>query len=228
MASNMPKVSQGPPKYAVGEIPAFHGPTKPRALIERVVGIYTFDSDEPGDLPFTKGDVIEILGLANEHWYKGRLDTREGIIPANYVEILPVPTVAELKLAKITEVRALFDYSPPSNRVLSEISFKKYEIIGEIRPDPTRNTRSECLIGRNALGRFGNFPLKYVATESQYQEYVFGRKNYEHGDSGAQREQTSPTDMPTPSAAAGNHAQEKAKSKGRIHTLKKFALSTWL
>jgi hypothetical protein len=55
-------------------------------------------------------------------------------------------------------------------------------------------------------------------------EYVFERKNYQHGDPGAQREQTSSTDMPTPSAAAENHAQEKPESKGFIHTMKKFAL----
>jgi hypothetical protein len=222
MASNMPKVSQGPPKYAVGEIPPFHTPVEPRAPRppERAVGIYTFDSDEPGDLPFTKGDVIEILGLANKHWYKGRLDAREGIIPSNYVEVLPVPTTAELELAKITEVRALFDYSPLSSSSFG-LSFQKYEIIRLMRP---YGPSSEFIIGQNALGRTGSFPLKYVSTESQYQEYVFKRKNYQHGDSGAQREQTLPTDMPTPSAAAGNHAQEKAGSKGLIHALKKFTL----
>jgi hypothetical protein len=216
IASNMPKVSPAPSKYEVGDIE----PEAPRPT-ERVVAIYTFDSDEPGDLPFTKGDVIEILSVANEHWYKGRLDTREGIIPANYVEVLPVPTTAELKLAKITEVRALFDSSPASSSFF-QLSFKKYEVIRLISP---HRTSSELFYGQNSLGQRGIFPLKYVATESQYQEYVFERKNYQHGNSGAQREQTSPTDMPMPSAAAGNHAQEKAGPKGFTHTLNnKFTL----
>jgi hypothetical protein len=168
MPSNMPKV----PKYPVRHILPLHTPIEPRPPrpprpSERAVGIYTFDSDEPGDLPFTKGDVIEILSLANEHWYKGRLDTREGIIPANYVEVLPVPIVAELWPAKISKVRALFDYSPPSSSF--GLSFKKYEIIRLIRP---HDTSSELFIGRITLGRTGIFPLKYVATESQYQELV--------------------------------------------------------
>jgi hypothetical protein len=176
MASNMPKVSPAPSKYAVGDM-------EPEALrpTERVVAIYTFDSDEPGDLPFTRGDVIEILGLANEHWYKGRLDTREGILPAIYVEALPVPTTVELSQAKITEVRALFDYSPASTSAI-QLSFKKYEIIRLIRP---LYTLPEAWYAENTLGRQGEIPLKYVATESQFQKYVVDRKTYQHGKSGA-------------------------------------------
>jgi hypothetical protein len=172
MASNMPKVSQSPPKYAVEDIT---GPEAPRPT-ERVVAIYTFDSDVPGDLSFTKGDVIEILSLANEHWYKGRLDTREGILPANYVEVLPVPTTVELEQLSITEVRALFDYGPalPSSNYFSvQLPFKKYEIIKLIRP---LDTLPEAWYGENALGRQGKVLLKYVATESQYQKYVFERR----------------------------------------------------
>jgi hypothetical protein len=270
----MPKASQSPPKYAVEDIT---GPEVPRPT-ERVVAIYTFDSNEPGDLTFTKGDVIEILSLANEHWYKGRLDKREGILPANYVEVLPVLTTAELDQANITKVRALFNYDLDLHSF--QLPLKKYEILKLIRP---LGLLPEAWYAENALGRQGGVLLKHVATESQYQKYVFERLKtkpveghtiertaphaglrekfkallgdqpfdmvkYQEKVNGTASEQlqeqwenytrslqerTPPTGLPTSSAAAENHAQEKeakkatpkgenAKSKGFIHSLKKF------
>lgn len=44
------------------------------------------DHFQADDLQFDAGDVIEIVEELNADWYKGRLDGREGLLPASYVE----------------------------------------------------------------------------------------------------------------------------------------------
>lgn len=60
-------------------------PSTPKA-----VALYTFSGEEYGDLPFRKGDVITILKKSNsqDDWWTGRVSGREGIFPANYVELV--------------------------------------------------------------------------------------------------------------------------------------------
>jgi hypothetical protein len=41
---------------------------------------------DPDDLKFDAGDVIEIVEELNADWYKGRFNGREGLVPSSYVE----------------------------------------------------------------------------------------------------------------------------------------------
>ncbi|CAR29110.1 ZYRO0G00792p [Zygosaccharomyces rouxii] len=56
----------------------------------KAVALYTFSGEEYGDLPFRKGDVITILKKSDsqDDWWTGRVGGREGIFPANYVELV--------------------------------------------------------------------------------------------------------------------------------------------
>ncbi|GAV55400.1 hypothetical protein ZYGR_0AV00310 [Zygosaccharomyces rouxii] len=56
----------------------------------KAVALYTFSGEEYGDLPFRKGDVITILKKSDsqDDWWTGRVNGREGIFPANYVELV--------------------------------------------------------------------------------------------------------------------------------------------
>ncbi|CDH12286.1 uncharacterized protein ZBAI_04072 [Zygosaccharomyces bailii ISA1307] len=56
----------------------------------KAVALYTFSGEEYGDLPFRKGDVITILKKSDsqDDWWTGRVNEREGIFPANYVELV--------------------------------------------------------------------------------------------------------------------------------------------
>jgi hypothetical protein len=48
-------------------------------------------SQDPEDLQFSKGDVIEIVEEVNADWYRGRLNGKQGLVPSAYVEnIAPV------------------------------------------------------------------------------------------------------------------------------------------
>ncbi|CCF57430.1 hypothetical protein KAFR_0C04400 [Kazachstania africana CBS 2517] len=56
----------------------------------KAVALYSFAGEESGDLPFRKGDVITILKKSESQndWWTGRVNGREGIFPANYVELV--------------------------------------------------------------------------------------------------------------------------------------------
>jgi hypothetical protein len=63
--------------------PAFPEPQESSLPRARAIWAYNGDAD---DLQFDAGDVIEIVEELNADWYKGRLDGREGLLPASYVE----------------------------------------------------------------------------------------------------------------------------------------------
>ena len=56
----------------------------------KAVALYSFKGEEAGDLPFRKGDVIAILKKSDsqDDWWTGRVNGKEGIFPANYVELV--------------------------------------------------------------------------------------------------------------------------------------------
>ncbi|KAJ3549286.1 hypothetical protein NMY22_g938 [Coprinellus aureogranulatus] len=58
--------------------------------IGRAIALYRFEGQESGDLSFEKGDVITILKKSNstDDWWTGKLSGREGIFPANFVEVV--------------------------------------------------------------------------------------------------------------------------------------------
>jgi len=58
--------------------------------VVHAVAQFDFKAVEDGDLSFKKGDVIAIIQKSDntEDWWTGRIDNREGIFPANFVEVI--------------------------------------------------------------------------------------------------------------------------------------------
>lgn len=56
----------------------------------RAVAKFKFEGEESGDLSFKKGDIITIVKKTDttNDWWTGSIDGREGIFPANYVELV--------------------------------------------------------------------------------------------------------------------------------------------
>lgn len=55
-----------------------------------VVGLYDFESTDPEDLPFKKGDRIEIVEKQEEQWWTGKNSLgRVGHIPVPYIKLVP-------------------------------------------------------------------------------------------------------------------------------------------
>ncbi|KAM3419017.1 hypothetical protein BST61_g4972 [Cercospora zeina] len=56
----------------------------------QAIAKFTFEADQPGDLGFKKGEVIDIVKRTESEadWWTGRIGDREGIFPSNYVEVV--------------------------------------------------------------------------------------------------------------------------------------------
>ncbi|KAI9826558.1 MAG: hypothetical protein M1832_006154 [Thelocarpon impressellum] len=71
------------PKFGYGDKKDKLGPNQ-------AIALFAFDADQPGDLGFKKGDIIDILKKtesAND-WWTGRIGEKEGIFPSNYVDVI--------------------------------------------------------------------------------------------------------------------------------------------
>lgn len=87
------KLSSGNPTTPSGSstaAAASHSPRIGSSGAPKAVALYSFAGEEPGDLPFRKGDVITILKKSESQndWWTGRVNGVEGIFPANYVELV--------------------------------------------------------------------------------------------------------------------------------------------
>lgn len=82
------KISQSD-NYSRSEKPSFVS-GRQASSTPKAVALYSFTGEESGDLPFKKGDVITILkkSESQDDWWTGRISSREGIFPANYVELV--------------------------------------------------------------------------------------------------------------------------------------------
>lgn len=54
------------------------------SLPARVEAMYDFDGQEPEDLPFKTGEIIQVTGREDEMWWRGTLGGRSGIFPSTY------------------------------------------------------------------------------------------------------------------------------------------------
>ncbi|XP_034046867.1 GRB2-related adapter protein 2a [Thalassophryne amazonica] len=59
-------------------------PQPERAPTIQVKALYDFTAEEGDELGFCAGDVIEVLDHSDMSWWKGRLQGKSGLFPANY------------------------------------------------------------------------------------------------------------------------------------------------
>ncbi|KAI9139724.1 hypothetical protein BKA69DRAFT_1126287 [Paraphysoderma sedebokerense] len=64
-------------------------PPLPPKKLTTAVALYDFAGQQDGDLSFSKGDLITVTkkGDGSDEWWMGRLHGKEGMFPANYVEL---------------------------------------------------------------------------------------------------------------------------------------------
>ncbi|KAF7339974.1 DUF500-domain-containing protein [Mycena venus] len=70
--------------------PELARPLQPHEGVARVIAMYDFKAAQPGDLSFSKGDVIVVTkrSESTDDWWTGTLDGRKGIFPANFTEVV--------------------------------------------------------------------------------------------------------------------------------------------
>jgi len=54
--------------------------------------LYNYDGKEPGDLKFSKGDIIILRRQVDENWFHGEMGGVHGFFPTNFVQVIkPLP-----------------------------------------------------------------------------------------------------------------------------------------
>jgi signal transducing adaptor molecule len=86
----------------------------------RVRALYDFAPTEPGELAFSRGEIIRVLDSVYEHWWRGEVRGETGIFPVNYVEVLPDPSPAELQREAEMEAR-IFSQAADIDRLLNKL-----------------------------------------------------------------------------------------------------------
>ncbi|ORX60580.1 DUF500-domain-containing protein [Hesseltinella vesiculosa] len=99
---NAQAASPPPPAYAAAPAPHSYGvetkrapppppvSRKPRLAQQPTArAIYTFAGEQNGDLSFNENDIITIVEKSDsqDDWWTGRIGSRQGVFPANYVEM---------------------------------------------------------------------------------------------------------------------------------------------
>ena len=55
--------------------------------------LHDFSGEQEGDLPFLKGDLIQLVSWGKGGWLMGQLGEKEGMFPASYVDVIrPLPS----------------------------------------------------------------------------------------------------------------------------------------
>nr|XP_020849757.1 SH3 domain-containing protein 19 isoform X2 [Phascolarctos cinereus] len=119
--------------------------------------LHDFTAETNEDLPFKKGDRILITEHLDSDWYRGRLNSTEGIFPAVFVQPC-LGSIAEAKLIsasgrKKEKAKALYDFHGENE---DELSFKAGDIITELE-----SVDEDWMSGERA-GKSGIFPKNYI------------------------------------------------------------------
>nr|XP_055185408.1 E3 ubiquitin-protein ligase SH3RF3 [Nyctereutes procyonoides] len=113
--------------------------------------LYSYEGKEPGDLKFSKGDVIILRRKVDEHWYHGELHGAHGFLPASYIQcVRPLPQTPP-------QGKALYDFEMKDRDQDKDcLTFTKDEILTVIRR--VDDNWAEGMLG----DKIGIFPLLYV------------------------------------------------------------------
>ncbi|KAJ8251823.1 hypothetical protein GJAV_G00225810 [Gymnothorax javanicus] len=94
-SSNLEFQAPPPPPDMIGDFddimpplppPVDYDSQAPPNFSEKVVALYSYNSGNPGDLVFEKGDIVYVTKRNEDGWCEGILNGVEGFFPGNYVE----------------------------------------------------------------------------------------------------------------------------------------------
>ncbi|NWZ01101.1 SH319 protein, partial [Loxia curvirostra] len=124
-------------------------PQSNRRSLEWCEALHDFTAETKDDLSFRKGDYIQILEQVDLEWYRGRLNGKEGIFPAVFVQ----PCSGTPGGGKKGRAKALYDFHGENE---DELSFKAGDMITELE------SVDEDWMSGEILGKSGIFPRNFV------------------------------------------------------------------
>ncbi|KAM4674794.1 SH3 domain-containing protein 19 [Amazona ochrocephala] len=129
-------------------------PQNNRRSVQWCEALHDFTAETKDDLSFKKGDYIQILEQVDPEWYRGRLNEKEGIFPAVFVQICSARVELSQSVGgKKGKAKALYDFHGENE---DELSFKAGEIITELEPV------DEDWMNGEIQGKSGMFPKNFV------------------------------------------------------------------
>ncbi|XP_029596764.1 intersectin-1 isoform X3 [Salmo trutta] len=84
----MPSAGRGQEQGSDGGPPGPWGPsTQHMTAVCQVIGMYDYMAQNDDELPFGKGQIINVLSREDPDWWKGELNGSVGLFPSNYVKL---------------------------------------------------------------------------------------------------------------------------------------------
>uniref|UniRef100_A0A8D0DDY8 E3 ubiquitin-protein ligase SH3RF1 n=1 Tax=Sander lucioperca TaxID=283035 RepID=A0A8D0DDY8_SANLU len=136
--------------------------------------LYNYDGKEPGDLKFSKGDVIILRRQVDENWYHGEMGGVHGFFPTNFVQVIkPLPQPPP-------QCKALYDFELKDKEADKDcLPFSKDDILTVIRR--VDENWAEGMLG----DKIGIFPISYVEFNSAARQLIeLDKPSDSSGDSG--------------------------------------------
>ncbi|XP_077391377.1 E3 ubiquitin-protein ligase SH3RF1 [Festucalex cinctus] len=136
--------------------------------------LYNYDGKEPGDLKFSKGDVIILRRQVDENWYHGEMGGVHGFFPTNFVQVIkPLPQPPP-------QCKALYDFELKDKEADKDcLPFAKDDILTVIRR--VDENWAEGMLG----DKIGIFPISYVEFNSAARQLIESDKPSDpNGESG--------------------------------------------
>ncbi|KAI4806097.1 hypothetical protein KUCAC02_010681 [Chaenocephalus aceratus] len=117
--------------------------------------LYSYEGKEPGDLQFSKGDIIILRRKVDDNWYHGELNSCHGFLPASYIQLLrPLSQTPP-------QGKALYDFEVKDKDQDKDcLAFSKDEVLTVIRR--VDENWAEGMLG----DKIGIFPILYVEDAS--------------------------------------------------------------
>nr|XP_043900101.1 E3 ubiquitin-protein ligase SH3RF1 [Solea senegalensis]XP_043900102.1 E3 ubiquitin-protein ligase SH3RF1 [Solea senegalensis] len=173
--------------------------------------LYNYDGKEPGDLKFTKGDIIILRRQVDENWFHGEMGGVHGFFPTNFVQVLkPLPQPPP-------QCKALYDFELKDKEADKDcLPFSKDDILTVIRR--VDENWAEGMLG----DKIGIFPISYVEFNSAARQLIeLDKPSDSGGDSG---EGASSSSSSGPQSNGAQRAGEKKNSKKR-HSFTSLTMS---
>ncbi|TDL16485.1 SH3-domain-containing protein [Rickenella mellea] len=74
-------------------------PAPPQTRTVQARALWAYAGDGAGDLTLAVDDIVEIVEETNADWWTGRIGSRQGLFPSNYVEKISAPVVQTRSIA---------------------------------------------------------------------------------------------------------------------------------
>ncbi|XP_019521058.1 PREDICTED: E3 ubiquitin-protein ligase SH3RF1 isoform X2 [Hipposideros armiger] len=161
--------------------------------------LYNYEGKEPGDLKFSKGDIIILRRQVDENWYHGEVNGIHGFFPTNFVQIIkPLPQPPP-------QCKALYDFEVKDKEADKDcLPFAKDDVLTVIRR--VDENWAEGMLA----DKIGIFPISYVEFNSAAKQLIeWDKPPGPGGDAGEG------TSAAAPSSTAPKHSDTKKNTKKR-------------